>query len=137
VVVLAGFAVGRYYEQVYIWISGGAPVSGRADPGVVPSDQSDPELAAARVLFEEKRFEKAREQLMELVRRNPENAGYRFWLGRTDYELKSYPDAIRNLNEAARLDARMPDVYRHLARAYEAIGDRRNMEESLRRVPAR
>jgi serine/threonine protein phosphatase PrpC len=137
VVVLAGFAVGRYYEQVYIWITGGAPVSGRADPGVVPSDQSDPELAAARVLFEEKRFEKAREQLIELVRRNPENAGYRFWLGRTDYELKSYSEAIRNLNEAARLDARLPDVYRHLARAYEAIGDRRNMEESLRRVPAR
>ena len=137
VVVLAGFAVGRYYEQVYIWFTGGAAVSGRADPGVVPSDQSDPELAAARVLFEEKRFEKAREQLIELVRRNPENAGYRFWLGRTDYELKSYSEAIRNLNEAARLDARLPDVYRHLARAYEAIGDRRNMEESLRRVPAR
>ena len=137
VVVLLGFAVGRYYEQVYAWVTTSLGVAGQTGPGAVPSDQTDPELAAARVLFVEKRFEKAREQLIELVRRRPENAEYHFWLGRTNYELKSYPEAIRNLNEAARLDARIPDVYRHLARAYEAVGDRRNMEESLRRVPAR
>jgi tetratricopeptide (TPR) repeat protein len=137
VVIIAGFGVGRSYEQVQGWLTGNAGIADQTGRAVVPSDQSDPALAAARVLFEERRFEKAREQLTDLVRSNPENAGYHFWLGRTEYELKSYPDAIRNLNEAARLDARIPDVYRHLARAYEAIGDRRNMEESLRRVPAR
>jgi serine/threonine protein phosphatase PrpC len=134
-VVAIGILIGRYYGKAQAWVM--EDVIGSASPqstaGTVVPQPPDPDLAAARVLFEERRFEKAREQLSELIRRSPENAEYRFWHGRSEYELKNYTEAIADLNEAARLDKDLPDVYEHLARAYGAIGDRRNMEESLRR----
>ncbi|MEP7274393.1 MAG: tetratricopeptide repeat protein, partial [Acidobacteriota bacterium] len=113
-------------------------LTGDVTPTQTPgATMSDPDLAAVRVLFEDKRFETARDQLIELKRRSPEKAEYHYWLGLTQYELKNYLEAIKDLNEAARLDDHLPGVYGHLARAYEAIGDRRKMEESLRRDRAK
>jgi len=135
-VVVVGILIGRYYDRAQTWVMSDL-VGGGATPQTQPGQSSpaapDPDLAAARVLFEERRYEKARDQLAELIRRTPENAEYRLWRGRSEYELKNYAEAITDLNEAARLDQNLPDVYEHLARAYGAIGDRRNMEESLRR----
>ncbi len=130
-----GIAIGRYYETIRSWVDQTlARVEGTPSPtpGTVPPTL-DPELAAARVLFEEQRFEKARDQLDELVKRSPERADYHYWLGLTSIELKEYEGAIRELNEAVRLDDRLPGVHGHLARAYRAVGDRSKMEESLRR----
>lgn len=136
--VIAAFIFGRYYEDIRAWAaaqfgSGSAPSAARSGQAA----QTDPELAAARVLFESRRYDKAREQLSALSARNPETAEVRFWLGRTHYELKEYPEAIKQLEEAARLDPQWPDVHLHLARAYEAVGDRQKMQESLRRATAR
>jgi serine/threonine protein phosphatase PrpC len=137
-VVVLGILIGRYYDVVQAWVMGdliGSSANAQNQPGTVapPAPPPDPDLAAARVLFEEKRFEKARDQLAELIRRSPENAEYRFWHGRSELELKNYSEAITDLNEAARLNRNLPEVFEHLARAYGAIGDRRNMEESLRK----
>lgn len=134
-VIVIGIAIGRYYDTIRSWVDQSlARVEGTPSPtpGPVPA-ALDPELAAARVLFEEQRFEKARDQLNELVRRSPDRADYHYWLGLTSIELKEYEGAIRELNEAVRLDDRLPGVHGHLARAYKAVGDRRKMEESLRR----
>ena len=131
-----GLLIGRYYDTLQAWITGASngSVANAHNSDVVAQPQTaDPDLAAARVLFDEKRFDKARDQLSELIRRSPENAEYRFWHGRSEFELRNYAEAIADLNEAARLDRNLPEVYEHLARAYGAVGDRRNMEESLRR----
>src|SRR5205807_3150479 len=96
----------------------------------------NPEFAAARVLFEERRYEKARDRFAEFARKEPTNAEYRYWLGRAQFETKQYQDAIKNLNEAAKLDDKLPNVFVHLALAYDAAGDRKSAAESLRRAIA-
>ena len=68
------------------------------------------------------------------ARKQPANAEYRYWLGRAQFEAKQYQDAIKNLNEAAKLDDKLPNVFVHLALAYDAAGDRKNAAESLRRA---
>jgi tetratricopeptide (TPR) repeat protein len=117
-VVVVGILIGRYYDRAQTWVMSDL-VGGGATPQTQPGQSSpaapDPDLAAARVLFEERRYEKARDQLAELIRRTPENAEYRLWRGRSEYELKNYAEAITDLNEAARLDQNLPDVYEHLA----------------------
>jgi serine/threonine protein phosphatase PrpC len=130
------FGAGRYYEELVSWVTG-APlrVENRATLG---NRTSDPEVAAARALFNERRYPEARERLAHLLAAKADNAEVRYWLGRTSYELKQYPEAAKHLSEAARLDARLPDVYLHLALAYSAQGDKKNVDEALKKavVPA-
>jgi protein phosphatase len=135
IIVALAFVIGRNYDQVYAWAAERLAIE---SPSANATTQvSDPELAAARVLFEEKRYEKAREQLVVIAQKRPESAETHFWLGRTHLEMKDYPKAVEELNEAARLNAQLPDVYLYLARAYEGVGDRRKMDEALRRATAR
>ena len=132
VLLMVAFGLGRYYENLLAWVNGElAPPLNRTTLG---NGASDPELAAARALFEERRYDKARERLMQLAAAKPENAELRYWLGRADYEMKLYPDAVKHLNEAVRLDANLPDVYVHLALAYSALNDKKNLEESLKKA---
>ena len=98
--------------------------------------QVNPEVASARALFEERRYDKARDSLTNLVRKDPTNAEYRYWLGRTNYEMRQYSEAVKNLNEAAKLDDKLPNVFVHLGLAYDAAGDRRNAVENFRRAVA-
>lgn len=125
------FWAGRRYEEIRGWVTGASEApAAPAEAG----GQSDPELAAARALFEERRYEKARDRFAEFVRRDPANAEYRYWLGRASFETRQYQEAIRQLREAAERDAKLPNVYVHLALAYGAAGDRRGADESLRRA---
>ena len=50
--------------------------------------------------------------------------------------MQQYGDAAKQLNEAAKLDARLPDVYLHLALAYSALGDKKNVDEALKKAVA-
>lgn len=132
VLLMVAFGLGRYYEDLLAWMNG-EPVS-TLNRTTLGNGASDPELAAARALFEERRYDKARERLAQLAAAKPENADLRYWLGRADYELKQYPDAVKHLNEAVRLDANLPDVYVHLALAYSALNDKKNLEENLKKA---
>lgn len=88
--VILGIAIGRYYDSARSWMTqgwSGLDSSDRPGRVGVSPPAVDPDLAAARVLFDEKRFDKARDQLTELKRRSPENAEYHFWHGLAEYEL--------------------------------------------------
>jgi serine/threonine protein phosphatase PrpC len=126
------FGVGRYYNELLAWVTG-EPVSA-LNQAAPRAPRNDPELAAVRALFEERRYDKARERLAQLVAASPGRAELLYWLGRTEYELKLYPDALKHLGEAARLDAALPDVYVHLALAQLAVGDKKMAEESLKKA---
>jgi protein phosphatase len=128
------FGIGRYSDEVRQWVGAQGWFDSAPEPTGETDPAADPELAAARSLYEERRYDLARERFAELTRLKPERAEYLYWLGRSSYELKRYPDAIRELSEAARLDPRLPNIYIHLALAYRSVGDRRNAEASLRRA---
>ncbi|HYE73592.1 MAG TPA: protein phosphatase 2C domain-containing protein [Blastocatellia bacterium] len=127
------FFAGRYWDQLYAWVLGRT-----SNPTVTNQNGNapsiNPELAAAQALFEEKRYDKARDRFTEFVRQDPNNAEFRYWLGRAQYELKQSQEAVRNLSEAARLNERLPLVFVHLAIAQDAAGDRKGANESLRRA---
>lgn len=131
---IVAFGAGRYYEEILSWVTGKPPAA-RHQVGLGVRG-SDPDVAAARSLFNERRYNEAREQLTQLLAKKSESAEVRYWLGRTHYELKQYPEATKYLNEAARLDARLPDVYVHLALAYSALGDKKSVDEALKRAVA-
>lgn len=133
VVLLAvAFGVGRNYNELLAWVTGEpAPALNQT---TLRSPSNDPELAAARALFEERRYDKARERLVQLVAAKPGNGETLFWLGRSEYELKLYPDALKHLTDAARLDPTLPNVYIHLALAQLAGGDKKTAEDSLKKA---
>ena len=133
----ATFVVGRKWDQLYGWLSGQPLSSTQATPAnATPPVSINPDLAAAKALFEERRYDKARDGFAEVVKKDATQAEPHYWLGRAHYELKQYSDAIKHLNEAARLDDKLPLVFVHLALAQEAAGDKKNATESLRRAIA-
>jgi protein phosphatase len=129
------FVAGRKWEQLYSFLSG-QPVANNAVTPVATSAPVtvNPDLAAAQALFEERRFDKARDSFAEIVKKDAAQAEAHYWLGRAHYELKQYAEAVKQLNEAARLDNQLPLVFVHLALAYDALGDKKNVTESLRRA---
>lgn len=133
----ATFVVGRKWDQLYSWLSGQPVSTTQATPANATSPtNTNPDLAAAQALFEERRYDKAREGFAEVVKKDATQAEPHYWLGRAHYELKQYPDAIKHLSEAARLDNKLPLVFVHLALAQEAAGDKKNAMESLRQAIA-
>lgn len=136
VALVLAFLAGRNWERISGW------VLGKPAAATVPANNSenvtstDAELAAARALFEERRYDKARDSLTALVKKDGTNAEYHYWLGRAHYELKQPAEAIRQLTEAAKANDKLPNVFVHLALAYEAAGDKKNAMESLKRAIA-
>jgi serine/threonine protein phosphatase PrpC len=99
---------------------------------VAVAEEPDPNLAAVKVLVADGRYDKAREQLLQMLSEKPQDAGYHMWLGRTYVELKSYEDAIRELNESIRLNGGTKDSFEYLALAFDAVGDRDKAKEARR-----
>lgn len=133
----ATFVAGRKWDQIYSWLSGQPINSTQMTPATdTPAVPMNPNLAAAQALFEERRYDKARDGFAEVVKKDATQAEPHYWLGRAHYELKQYSDAVKQLSEAARLDDKLPLVFVHLALAYEAAGDKKNATESLRRAIA-
>jgi protein phosphatase len=134
VMLVLAFAAGLYYDQLKAWITGQPLETGASHTSANGQSQPNPEFAAARALFEERRYEKARDRFAEFAKKEPGNAEYRYWLGRAQFETRQYQEAIRNLSEAARMDDKLPNVFIHLALAYDAVGNRQGAAESLRRA---
>ncbi len=131
----AAFLVGRKWDQLYSFLSGRPIATNAATPAPTTDPATvNPDLAAAKALFEERRFDKARDGFAELVKKDATQAEPHYWLGRAHYELKQYSEAVKQLNEAARLDDQLPLVFVHLALAYDALGDKKNATENLRRA---
>ncbi len=133
----AAFVVGQRWDQIFSWISGKPVATNQATPAnETTAANTNPDLAAAKALFEERRYDKARDGFAAVVKKDATQAEPHYWLGRAHYELKQYSDAVKQLSEAARLDDKLPLVFVHLALAYEAAGDKKNATESLRRAIA-
>ncbi len=99
---------------------------------VAVAQETDPNLAAVKVLVADGRYDKARDQLQQMLNEKPQDAEYRMWLGRAYLELKSYEDAIRELNESIRLNGGTKDSFEYLALAFEAVGDSDKAKEARR-----
>lgn len=133
----AAFVVGRKWDQIYSFLSGQPITTNQVTPTNPPkATNTNPDLAAAIALFEERRYDKARDGFAEVIKKDATQAEPHYWLGRAHYELKQYSEAVKQLSEAARLDDKLPLVYVHLALAQEAAGDKKNAVESLRRAIA-
>ena len=108
----------------------------QANAGVIEAVPVAPEVAAARVLFEERRYDKALESYEKLLKQNPENAEFYYFAGRSQLELKQFKPAIVSLNEAARLNDKLPNIFVHLSLAYKEIGDKKKADEYLKKAAA-
>jgi tetratricopeptide (TPR) repeat protein len=134
VALAVAFVAGRNWERISGWVMGTPATATQSPTNAATTAETDAELAAARALFEERRYDKARDSFTALVKKDAANAEYHYWLGRTHYELKQPAEAIKQLSEATKLNDKLPNVFVHLALAYEAAGDKKNAMESLRRA---
>src|SRR5262249_29969831 len=112
---------------------------GSADPyekRQIPYRPGDPEIRAAFALHLEGRSDDARARINAALTTKPTNAEALYYLGRIDLDQKKYNDAETHLKEAAKLDAKLPDVWAYLAMAYLGMGQQRNALDALRNLDA-
>lgn len=100
----------------------------------IPYRPSDPEISAAFARHLEGHSDEARTRISAVLTANPANAEALYFLGRIDLDQKKYDDALTRLKEASRLDAKLPDVWAHLAAAYLGLGQSRNAMDVLLRI---
>ena len=97
---------------------------------------SDPEINAAFARHLDGHTEEARTRINAVLTANPANTEALYFLGRIDLDQKKFDDAANRLKEAARLDAKLPDVWALLATAYLGLGQARNAQDALRNLTA-
>ena len=96
----------------------------------------DPEVNSAYALHVEGRSDEARTRINAALTANPSNAEALYYLGRVDLDQRKYDDAVTHLKEAAKLDAKLPDVWSYMAMAYLGLGQPRNAMDALQRISA-
>jgi len=96
----------------------------------------DPEVSSAFALHVEGRSDEARTRINAALTANPSNAEAHYYLGRVELDQKKYDDAVTHLKEAAKLDAKLPDVWAYMATAYLGLGQSRNAMDALLRLSA-
>jgi tetratricopeptide (TPR) repeat protein len=69
------------------------------------------------------RGEWARTELEKLVRDNPQDAAFEYWLARIDYDERRYGDAITRFKKSVELDPKFVKGYDNLGLSLEADGD--------------
>jgi serine/threonine protein phosphatase PrpC/cytochrome c-type biogenesis protein CcmH/NrfG len=106
------------------------------NPAANERGQKDPEIVSAFALHLEGRSEEARTRINAALTTNPANAEALYYLGRIDLDKKKFDEAANRLKEAAKLDAKLPDVWAHLAAAYLGLGQTRNAMDALQRISA-
>ena len=94
----------------------------------------DPVVNSAFALHVEGRSDEARTRINAALTANPSNAEALYYLGRVDLDQKKYDDAVIHLKEAAKLDAKLPDVWSYMAMAYLGLGQPRNAMDALQHV---
>lgn len=97
---------------------------------------ADPEINAAFARHLEGHSDEARTRINAVLATNPASAEALYYLGRIDLDQKKYDDAVNRLNQAAKLDAKLPDIWAHLAWAYMSLGQTRNAQDALRNLSA-
>jgi tetratricopeptide (TPR) repeat protein len=86
------------------------------------SAQSD--LAKAISLFDENKYEEARDILEEILDENDSDSEALFYLGKTNISLKDYGEASENLEDAIEIDEKNAEYHFWLGQAY--AGDAQN-----------
>ena len=112
---------------------------GRADPyGTkrVAYRPTDPEINAAFARHLDGFSDEARTRINAVLTANPASAEAHFFLGRVDFDQKRYDEAVDHLNQAAKLNANLPDVWVYLAMANLELERRNSAMDALRRVIA-
>ena len=127
---LIGMLVTGRYGNLFSRFVGGDPYQGRS--GV--RRPSDANVAAAFALHLEGRSADSLKLLNEILVADPKNAEAHFYLGRAYFDQKKYDDAIKHLNEAARIDPNLQDVWNHLALVYLTLGQRSNAQDCIQRA---
>jgi tetratricopeptide (TPR) repeat protein len=85
--------------------------------GVLAS-KADDSLTKGIELFRHQQYQKAEKVLEQVVSANESNATGQYYLGRTDFMLCDYDQAITHLQRAIDLENRQSDYYYWLGRAY-------------------
>lgn len=113
-----------------------------------PYDQALAELAAAlaekpdlrlarfyrgRIYWRMGLAKEAEEEFLAELKLNPFHAPSHFYLGAVLEHQERFPEALREYQEAARLDPGQPMVALHLGRVYLKLGDESEAETWLRR----
>ncbi len=80
--------------------------------------------------------DEARSRITAILTANPSNDEALYYLGRIDLDQKKFDDAANRLNQAAKLNSDLPDVWAHLAAAYLGLRQPRNAEDALRNLSA-
>jgi hypothetical protein len=128
--IVIGLLLGGRYGNPFSRFLAGDPYEGRSGvrrPG-------DADVASAFALHLEGRSTESLKQLGEILAADPANAEAHFYFGRVSYDQKNYDDAIKHLNEAAKLDPNLQDVWNHLALVYLALGQRSNAMDCIQRA---
>lgn len=81
-----------------------------------------------------KRADWAAAELTKLVKENPYNPLFLYWLARIDYDEKKYPEAIAKLNRVIDLDPKMMRAYDNLGLCYEHLSDTENALKNYRKA---
>lgn len=76
-----------------------------------------------------KRGDWARPELERLVRSDPSNPAYEYWLGRLDYDASQYVAAVRRFEAVVARDPSFVRAYDNLGLCYEALNE---PEQALR-----
>jgi protein phosphatase len=104
------------------------------DGGQIQYRFKDAEVRSAFARHLEGRSDEARTRINAALTANPANAEALYCLGRVDLDQKKYDDAVTHLKEAAKLDAKLPDVWAYMATAYLGLGQSRNAMDALQRI---
>jgi tetratricopeptide (TPR) repeat protein len=83
-------------------------------------------LALAYIILNHRDW--ARPELETLIKADPRNALYPYWLGRINYDAMQFTAAVANLKKAQELDPAYMKVYDNLGLCYEALG---NYDEAI------
>jgi tetratricopeptide (TPR) repeat protein len=121
---LSFWAGGQYYASVAQWGNPAAP------PPKTPTNQTLFESAQTDLLHNKSKS--AYDTLFKLVEREPNQAEYRYWLGRAALTEYRAQEAMVHLEKAIALNPKLLDAYLHLAAARKLAGDVSGAENALK-----